>query len=114
MERRRMAVHPDVRHVTAGPDDRRAELERLGHADGLDSDVDAETLRQLHHAGYRVFGAVVDRHVGSELERLLQPGVRDVDRDDASGREEPGGHDRRETDRAGTDDRDGVAGAYAA
>ena len=57
--------------------------------------------------------AVVDRHVCSELERLLQPRVGEVDRDDAPRREELRGHDRREPDRTGTDDRHRVAGLHA-
>ena len=109
-----MAVHSDVRHVATGPDDRRAELEGLGNADRLDGDIDAEPLRQLHHARDRILGGVVDRHVGSELERLLQPRISDVDRDDASRREELRGHDRREPDRAGSDDRNRVARLHAA
>ena len=56
-----------------GPDEVGAELERLGHADRLDRDVGAEAAGQLHDPLDRVLGAVVDRHVGAELERLLEP-----------------------------------------
>ena len=53
--------------------------------------------------------AVVDGDVGSERPSMLESGVGDVESDDATGRVEACGHDRRQTDRAGPDDRDRVA-----
>ena len=75
----------------------------------LDRHVGAETARQLHHRRDGVLAAVVDRDVGAELERLLEPRVGEIDRDDPAGRVQLRRHDRREADRAGTDDRDRVA-----
>ena len=51
--------------------------------------------------------------VGAELERLLEPRVGEVDRDDPARRVQLRGHDRREPDRAGADDGDRVAGLDA-
>ena len=82
-----MAVHTDVRDAAAGPDELGAELERLRHADRLDRNVGAESLGQLHDAsdGSSVPLLIVD--VRSELERLLETRVGEVDRDDAPRRE---------------------------
>ena len=56
-----------------------------------------------------IVGAVVDHDVRPELERLLEAARGQVDRDDPPGRVELRRHDRREADRACTDDREGVA-----
>ena len=99
----------DVGHVPAGADQLGGQLERAGHADRLDRDVGTEPVGEFHHAGARVFAAVVDRGVGAELAGALQARVGEVDGDDASRRVELGGQDRREPDGSRADDRDDVA-----
>jgi hypothetical protein len=73
------------------------------------ADVGSEPVRQLHHPRDGVLLAVVDRDVRAELHRLLEPRRVEVDRDNAARRMELRGHDRRQPDRAGPDDRDRVA-----
>ena len=113
MQRDALAVHADIRDPTARPDQLGAELERLGHADRLDRDVRAQAASQLHHLRDGIFVTVVDCHVGPELERLLEASVVEVDRDDPTRRVQLGRHDRREPDRARSDDCDRVSGLDA-
>ena len=82
MKRRRMPVDADVGDAAARPDQLRAELERLRHADRLDRDVRAEPVGQLHDAGDGVLGAVVHDDVRAEVERLREPSIGEVDGDD--------------------------------
>ena len=65
----------------------------------------------LVDVGDGVVAAVVDGEVGAERDGRLQAGVGQVDGDDVAGRVQPRAGDRREADRAGADDGDGVAGA---
>ena len=113
VERHALPVHADVRDTPSGPDQLGAELERVGHAHRLDGHVDAEPSGHLHHLRQHVLVAVVHGHVRTELERLGEAGVGQVDRDDATGRVQLRGHDRGQPDRAGTDDRNGVTGLDA-
>ena len=77
-----MAVDTHVGDAAAGPDEVGAELECLGHAYRLDGNVRAEAAGQVHDALKGILDGVVDREVGAELERLLEPRARRVDRDD--------------------------------
>src|SRR5687768_6712627 len=104
-----MPVDADVRNPSARPNQIGAELEGLRNAYGLDRDVDTESVRDLHDRGDWVGPAVVNGHVSAELPRLLQTGVGDVEHDDPSGGQKPGGHDRGEPDGTCADDRNGVA-----
>ncbi len=103
-----MSVDADVRNPAARPDQVGAELECLRNADRLDRDIRAEPAGELHDRSDGIDLRVVDRHVCAELVRLRQPGIGDVEHDDAARRVELGGHDRREPDRARADDGDGV------
>src|SRR6266542_2601290 len=106
-----MSVHAHVGHAATGADQLRAELERGGDADRLDGDVHSQAARELLDCCDRVFAAVVDRRVRAERARLRETSEIEVDRDDATRREQLGGHDRGEVDRARADDRNRVAGA---
>ena len=105
---------PTLATRPSGADELGAELERLRNADCLDCDVGSEPVGQLQDPVEGTLGAVVDRHVRAEGERLLEARVGEVDRDDTAGGEELRGHDRGEPDRACADDRDRVAGLHAA
>ena len=75
-------MHSEVGNPAAGADQLGAELERLRDADRLDRGVDAAAACELHDAGDRVLGAVVDHDVRAEVERAGEPRVGEVDRDD--------------------------------
>ena len=109
-----MAVHTDVRDATARPTIAVQSSNVSGTPTASMATSTPQPVRQLHHACDGILAAVVDRQVGAELERLLEPRVGEVDRDDVARREELRRHDRREPDRAGTDDRDRVTGLHAA
>ena len=108
VERRRPAMHADVRDAPTGADQLGRELERLRQAHRLERDVGAEPIGELHDARQCVLATVVDRRVGAEPRGALEPGVGKVDRHDATGRVERCGEDRRQPDRSGADDRDDV------
>ena len=86
------------------------QLEGRRHPDCLDRHVGAEPVGQAADDCQGVLAPVVHRHVGAELLGCFQPAVGEVDGDDVAGVEEAGAHDRRQPDRAGTDDGDHVAG----
>jgi hypothetical protein len=99
-----LATRPPGR-ISAG-----RELERRGHADRFECDVDTETVGHLHDQRERVLATVVDRDVRAEPQRALEAAVGEVDRDDPSRRVELCGEDCREADRAGADNRNDVPG----
>src|SRR5580704_13751394 len=110
----RLAVHADIRHGPAGPDELGGHLEGRGHAHGLDRDVHAQAVGHGQHLVPPARIAAVDAVGGAEAPGLLDPVVIEVYGDDARGAVEPGGHHRRQAHRPGTDDGDDVAGLDAA
>ena len=112
VQRGRFAVHADVGDVTAGTGQRGRQLERRRDTDGLDGDVGPEAVGQVAHDRQRVLSTVVDRDVGAELLGGLEPAVGEIDRDDVTGAEQPGAHDRGQADRPGPDHGDHVAGLH--
>ena len=88
MKRRRMAVHADVGDAAARPNQLGAELECLRNPDGLDRDVRAEPVGQLHDPRDGVLGAIVRRDVGAEVARLRESSIGEVDGDDLARRVE--------------------------
>nr|WP_255498287.1 hypothetical protein [Nakamurella sp. PAMC28650] len=95
------------------PDEGYRRQEGLGISDRLDGHVHPETIGHREDFGDDVRS---DFHGigGTHLERLLQPELVGVDRDDPGGTEEPGGQDRGQPDGAGTDDGHRVAGLHTA
>ena len=108
MQGRGLAVHADVGDVTAGADEPRAQLERVGDANRLDRDVDAEAVGEAGQAFGRVLPGRVDGHVGAELLGCLQARVGEVDGHDVAGAVQRGCHHGRQSDRSGSDDGDSV------
>jgi predicted lipoprotein with Yx(FWY)xxD motif len=86
-----VTVHADVRHPPARTDQLTRQLERIGHANRLERDVGAESVRELHDLCEGVLATVVDRRVGSELRAALQATVGEVDCDGSPGCVELGG-----------------------
>src|SRR5690242_9757483 len=114
VQRGGLAVHADVGDPAAGPGQLDGQLERGGHADGLDGHVHAQAAGQVLDSGQRVFAGVVHHDVGAEVLGCLEPGVRQVDGHDAAGAVEPCAGDGRQPDRPGSDHRDHVARTHAA
>src|SRR5262245_48371154 len=98
--------------MTAGGDDRLADVEGRRHATGLDGDVYAFPTGEFHHTTTRVLAATVDRTRGAELLRGLEAVVVDVDHHDLSRRVEARREQGSEPDGARADDGDRVAGLH--
>ena len=81
-------MNANVRDVPAWPDELCTELECLRDTNGFDCDVGTQAVGELLDHRNRILVAVVDRHVGAESLRLLEPRVGEVDHDDTSRRVE--------------------------
>src|SRR6202171_3609965 len=114
VQRHGLAVNAHVGERAAGADQFRGQLEGGRDSDRLDGYIDAETARQLENSLDGVLAAVVDGDVSAEFLGLRQAAVIEVDHDDASGRVQLRGHDRRQADRARANDGHGIARSHAA
>src|SRR5262249_18255862 len=79
---------PDVGDVPAGSDDCLADVERGGHADGLDGDVDPALSRELHYPATGLRAATVDRMGRAEPLCGLEAVAVEVEHDDVARRRE--------------------------
>ena len=104
-------MHANVGDVAAGAYQLGAHVERRGHSDGFDRDIDAVAVSQGEDLLPPVRRSGVHGMRGAQLLGDVQPVLIEVDRDDLGRTVEAGGGDDGQTHRAGADDRDGVARA---
>src|SRR5437867_7282039 len=115
MQGRGMTMDPDVGYAASRPHQLRAQFERLRNSDGFNGDVGPQSVSQGFHRLHRVIRGAVDGDIGTEYRPgTFETRVSDVDGDDLARAEEPRRHHGRQTDRAGADHHDDIAGADVA
>jgi len=107
-------VNANVRQSSAWRENRLTDVEGGRNADGFNRHIDAEARGHVHDLLNGAAGGAVDHAGRAELPGDVQPLVVEVNHHDAVRRVELGRQQRGESDRAGADNGDGVAGLYPA